>query len=318
MKLRPFLAPILILTVPGGLLGWLLLAEPPEPPLEKSVAEIAREASRKDGAPDGPAPPPLSGQPSDQASAEAAPLPDDIRNVSPEGVSTPRVHGSLKRIEPSKRYLELKNPPVDAVPDGPIELVRVQVLDAGHIRSEKLTVTLAHIKPLTFDETCQTKLGANWPCGARARTFLRGLIRHLKVNCEKVEELGPRHILGTCKRGSIDLSERMVRYGWADPAPDAPAKYDNLAQTARNKRLGKWQTDWLADEASGNWASNGNSPLPGLEDLAPEIVDWSQPANAEGDADGLVGAEDIEAEDVDGLSDEPDISLDFSPAIPLQ
>ncbi len=280
MKFRPLMVPALMLTVPGGLLAWLYLADPPPPPPQKSVAEIAREASR----PSEPEEPALQSSSGPELSA-AAPLPDDIRNVSPEGVSTPRVIGNLKRIEPSKRYLELKNPPVEAIPDGPLELVRVQVLDGGHLRSETMTVTLAYIQPLTFDETCLSRLGANWPCGARARTFLRGLIQHLKVTCEKVEELGPQHILGTCKRGNIDLSERLVRYGWADPKPDAPEKYANLAATARDKHLGKWQSDWLTPQRLENWSGDPASELPGLEMLAPEVVDWSLQVDSE-DPDG--------------------------------
>lgn len=277
MNLRPLLVPVLVLTASGGLLGWLLLADPPE--VEPETGPVAHatnvqpppsvNAERPTATPGGQAP--LA----DTAASPPAPLPEDIRNVSPDGVSAPRVDGNLKRIEPSKRYLELKDPPIEPVPDGPLELVRVQVLSGGHIKSDRLTVTLAHIAPLDLEETCISRLGGKWPCGARARTFLRGLIRQFKVTCEKIEDTGPQQILATCTRGSFDLSKRMVRYGWADPTEDAPEEFFELAAQAREKKIGKWQSEWLAELPRNDWENRPADPLPGLEDLEPEIVEWS-------------------------------------------
>lgn len=271
MNLRPLLVPAFVLTASGGLVAWLLLAEPPNAESNSTVSATetaALPASEPAQATSGVTEPASTEQ-------AAAPLPDDIRNVSPDGVSAPRVDGSLKRIEPSKRYLELKDPPVEPVPDGPLELVRVQVLDGGHIRSDRLTVTLAHIKPLKLDETCLSRLGGSWPCGTRARTFLRGLVRQFKVTCEKIEETGPQQILATCTRGSFDLSKRLVHYGWADPAEDAPAEYAELADKAKEKKIGKWQSEWLTELPRTSWEVDPADPLPGLEDLEPEIVEWS-------------------------------------------
>jgi len=271
MNLRPLLVPACLLTASGGLVAWLLLAEPPtddggEPFASTETAALpASDLEPATTATAGPA----------KSTQATAPLPDDIRNVSPEGVSAPKVDGSLKRIEPSKRYLELKNPPIEPIPDGPLELVRVQVLDGGHIKSDRLTVTLAHIAPLKLDETCLSRLGGNWPCGTRARTFLRGLVRQFKVICEKIEETGPQQILATCTRGSFDLSKRLVQYGWADPAEDAPAEIVALADKAREKKIGKWQSEWLEELPKTSWEGDPDDPLPGLEDLEPEIVEWS-------------------------------------------
>jgi len=270
MNIRPLMVPTLLLTASGGLVAWLLLAEPPELDGKETAAE-ARPLPA-------PVPDPASTGATALADATrdtAAPLPDNIRDVSPDGVTAPKVDGSLKRIEPSKRYLELKDPPVEPVPDGPLELVRVQVLDGGHIKSDRLSVTLAHIKPLKLDETCLSRLGGNWPCGARARTFLRGLVRQFKVTCEKLEETGPQQILATCNRGSFDLSKRLVRYGWADPAEDAPAEFFELADKAREKKIGKWQSEWLTELPRTTWEDEDLEPLPELEALEPEIVEWS-------------------------------------------
>lgn len=281
MKLRPFLVPVLLLTAFAGVVAWLLLAEPPSAP-DAQLAEALRpglsepdeamvESSADDDAP----------QTVQTAGDFAAPLPDNIRDVSPDGVSAPDVDGGLTRIEPSERYQELINPPVEPVPDGPLELRRVQVLDGGRIKSGKLVVTLAHIEPIKIDETCVARQGGLWPCGARARTFLRGLIRQFKVTCEKLAETGPQQIVATCKRGKIDLSTRMVRYGWADPAASAPEGFEDFALLAEQRKLGKWKDEWQVAAPRSNWEADPDAPLPGLEDLAPEIVEWSQSTDAD-------------------------------------
>ncbi|MEL7529388.1 MAG: hypothetical protein AAFN16_26740, partial [Pseudomonadota bacterium] len=167
MKLRPFLVPVLLLTSFAGLVAWLLLVEPPAPPEEQIAGTLRPGISDVNNdlvetAPDAPEP-----ATADSANQGAAPLPDNIRDVSPDGVSAPDVDGGLTRIEPSERYQELINPPVEPVPDGPLELRRVQVLDGGRIKSNKLFVTLAHIEPIKLDETCVARQGGLWPCGAR-------------------------------------------------------------------------------------------------------------------------------------------------------
>ncbi|GAB2185407.1 thermonuclease family protein [Roseibium sp. LAB1] len=300
MKLRPLITPALVLTTASGLLAWLLFVDPPsqqeEPVAAGSVTKSAQEASGPEKTIEtAPQASQSRTQPSTQSEPvviAAAPLPDAIRNVSPEGVSAPKVQGDLKRIEPSKRYLELKNPPIEPVPDGPLEFMRVQVLDGGHLKSDRLTVTLAHIIPLKSDETCISRLGGTWPCGARARTFLRGLVRQLKVTCEKIEETGPQQILATCTRGSMDLSRRLVRYGWADPAPGAPADLADLARKAKDGKIGKWQSEWLNELPTSELDTEVPSALPGLEELAPEIIEWSLRSEPEQPGEGSLAVED--------------------------
>ncbi|MBO6890850.1 MAG: thermonuclease family protein [Roseibium sp.] len=274
MKFRPFLVPALLLTASGGLLSWLMLAEPPQ---VQTVAggtggPVSVTPTRTEQTERAPVSLPST---ADSQAASAAPNPTDIRDVSPEGVTAPSVSGKLTRVEPSKRYLELKNPTIEPIPDGPLELRRVQVIDGGHIKSARMVVTLAHITPLKLDETCVSRLGGTWPCGTRARTFLRGLIRQFKITCEKIDDLGPQQILASCQRGKVDLSARLVRYGWADPKDDAPDHFQELALLAKERKVGKWQAEWLNDLPPSNWSLSEEATLPGLEELAPEIVEWS-------------------------------------------
>ncbi|MEP3666413.1 MAG: hypothetical protein ABJN42_06735, partial [Roseibium sp.] len=83
-----------------------------------------------------------------------------------------------------------------------------------------------------------------------------------------------QQILATCSRGTFDLGRRLVRYGWADPAETAPADIVELAAIARDKKIGKWQSEWLTDLPE-TALDSAPGPLPGLEELEPEIVEWS-------------------------------------------
>ncbi|WP_417670617.1 thermonuclease family protein [Roseibium sp.] len=258
--------PTLLIAGAAGAVAWLLIAEPPPvpepepsvPPGSYSLRTDTRVLQEPVPLPDGMA-------------AGPAPLPQAIRNVSPEGVSAPIITAPLTRIEPSKRYLELKDPPIAPIPDGPLELKRVQVVDAGTLRTKDLTVRIAHVKALAADETCVSRLGGTWPCGARARTSLRGLIRIFTITCEKVADLGPREISAICHRRKTDIGAWLVEHGWAEPLEDAPAAYKELATAAQEKKIGKWQAEWL--EVPLGAANSAETQEIDLDGLLPEGSD---------------------------------------------
>ncbi len=98
MKLRPLITPAIVLTTAGGLLAWLLLADPPSVQDKQLAAEGITSAAEETSEPaKTPEPAPQSSPPQAQTQkpsqtqsepvvVAAAPLPNDIRNVSPEGV----------------------------------------------------------------------------------------------------------------------------------------------------------------------------------------------------------------------------------------
>ncbi|WP_161599786.1 thermonuclease family protein [Roseibium sediminis] len=209
------------------------------------------------------------GQSSAQTTSQAtghgpAPDPSRIRNVSPEGVTPPPVTGPLKRIEPSRRYQELVNPPVEPVPDGPLVLRRVHVLSAADLATDELKVRLAHVQPLVGDATCEISGSTSWPCGARARTFLRGLVRQFQITCTKEADAGPKAIIANCQRGTMDLSEALIRNGWADVSEAAPPALVALRDEAKAEKLGIWRQEW-----SSPYSAVTTDPEPGTEVTSP-------------------------------------------------
>ncbi|MEH0071706.1 hypothetical protein V6L77_17585 [Pannonibacter sp. Pt2-lr] len=123
-----------------------------------------------------------------------------VRNVSPPGVAIPEVTAPLQRIERARPQASGQTE-ASALPARNFHLVRPLVLEKAMLTSGKLTVELAYVTGLSAAETCQTASGQTWPCGARALTALRALLRSHRVDCQSVAPLGPRRISAACSRG---------------------------------------------------------------------------------------------------------------------
>lgn len=160
------------------------------------------------------------------------------RVVSPEGVTPgPRIDGPLLRIAPERG--------VDPGAREPETVYRrVVVLDGSHFRTvrdrQPIVVRLDGIRAPAFRDTCTDTDGTVWKCGARARAELARLILNRSVTCVVVDETDPAAPVGRCKIGVYDLSEWMVRRGWADAAPDGGERLEDAAAEAREKRRGRF------------------------------------------------------------------------------
>ncbi|MBD8893155.1 thermonuclease family protein [Roseibium litorale] len=236
--------PVVIGVLFAGAVTWLALSDPPEEEPEPSPLPAASSAVTAD------LPPGQQTQvaaPAALVENSAVPLPRQLRNVSPEGVRTPVVTAPIMRVEPSPIYLERLNPPVAPLPEGPIELHRPEVVDAATLKTKAFTVRLAHIKTLELSETCVSRVGGKWPCGVRARTALRGLVRMNRISCEKITEEAPKAMIADCTRGPVNLAAWMVENGWAIPDEGAPENYTTLMNMAKEQKKGQWQSEWLSE-----------------------------------------------------------------------
>jgi hypothetical protein len=65
-----------------------------------------------------------------------------------------------------------------------------------------------------------------------------------------------------------------------------------LAEKARDRKVGKWQSEWLNELPTSELETEVPSALPGLEELAPEIVEWSLRTEPEQPGDGQLAIED--------------------------
>lgn len=258
MSSRGLVLPLVLIAGFGGLVAWLKLAPPPEAPVapatvrEPVVPSPARESWSGSERPDG--------------ALAKVPLPDTLRNVAPEGIATPQITAPLVRVEARLPVLEQPKPDPEAEKGPLIVLRRPQVVSAGILSGNGLTLRLAHVSPLAPEATCSTEDGSSWPCGARARTALRAVVRIYALTCHRLEDLGPREVLASCKRGDLDLGRWLVRHGWALPADEAPEDFAELAEEARLAAAGQWRRSWTPlDGADTGEAGATYVPLRGPE-----------------------------------------------------
>ena len=285
---------LLVAAAAGGLL-WLagkayvsgdpppansVVAERPAPPAPDPAAPQALASQAP-----GPTVPPASAPAPDVS--PSAPHPSTIRNVAPDDIlPPPPVSGPLKRIEARQPELPKREIPTE------ITFHQPMVIDAGSFRTKKLTIRLAGITAPGLEETCPSRLGGSWPCGVRARTALRALVRRHAITCDNMEETAGGLVRATCRRRDTDLATWMVEQGWARPDEGAPPAMTEAFEAARAARKGLWQLDWRTDLPPA-----GAVPAPGAAtpDIAPllggeavEIVDtpWYPGAATDEDETG--------------------------------
>lgn len=163
-----------------------------------------------------------------------------VRNVSPPGVAVPHITAPLQRIE-RVRPQAARQSEAAALPERSFHIIRPLVLERAALKSGKLTVELAHVTGLPAAGTCETASGQVWPCGTRALTALRALVRSHRVDCEPAASLGPHHMSAICRKGPVDLGYWLVQQGWARASGEAPEGYTTAEAAAREAGLGQWQ-----------------------------------------------------------------------------
>lgn len=298
MSLRPLVVPMLLITAAAAAVAFLLLVEPPLPPEDDTdenrlIAKVQEAAKKAAPAQTTAASTPTT-QPEPEVAAEKtaapkvariAPLPETIRDVSPEGLTPPDITGPLVRIQPSEEYLE-RLKPVEVKTDGKLNFRRPEILSIGTLRSKRLTIHLAKIEDFDLSAECALPDGSSWPCGPRAKTALQSLLRQYKITCRKTGEVGTNEIEASCLKGRTNVSEWLVRYGWAIPTQDAPDKYRELAARAKDRKLGRWREDWQLppelrrDTVATLDDTSVDSLLP--SDVTENLVDTSVPGSGFG------------------------------------
>ena len=229
----------------GGYFAWRSLqALPPKAALESASEVIARET------------PVLVGR-SSSPPAQPEPRHTAVRAIERDGIVGPRVSGELERTA----ALEPEGPPIPPPSSGPErDVYRLVVIEsAGTIDARTHHMRLAHIAAPDAERICRRADGSEWPCGKRARTALRRLVRRRALECLDVETetatatatataqapsaepapaepAPPRE--ANCAVAGIDLSRWLVEQGWAIPDKGAPKEWDELHAHARREGLG--------------------------------------------------------------------------------
>ncbi len=142
----------------------------------------------------------------------------------------------------------------------------VHLADGDSFRLGNQRYRLQGIDAPELHQECKDNKGQSWPCGIRARTELRRLIGTHPLECktEAVDRFG--RIVATCHAGGRNLSEEMVRSGYATifARPGQASTYERAQREARAEKRGIWAgsfdipSDWRRshprqDDAAGDF-----------------------------------------------------------------
>lgn len=214
----------------GGIFAWQSLGGLPEREEFRSAAVTTTDTAAAE----------VADTISEPAAAELVPEPERrVRFVEEDGVVSIRPDGLLLRAPSAAPEPE----PVPPAPRGPDVYRLVVIMDAGLIDGRTRMLRLAHVDAPAVDRVCQRADGGTWPCGARARTALRRLVRRRAIECHDLDPDAPEPAedeaaLVRCEVAGTDLARWLVEQGWASPSESAPEEWAALHETARAEGLG--------------------------------------------------------------------------------
>ncbi|RVT90311.1 thermonuclease family protein [Sphingomonas crocodyli] len=133
----------------------------------------------------------------------------------------------------------------------PVRAVETQgiarAVDGDTLVLGRLRIRLWGIDAPERAQICQTISHTNWPCGAKARTALAGLIARRPVACRSHGRDDYGRMVASCTVGGHDIGGWLVLQGWALDYPRySGGAHAALERTARAARRNIWAGTMLA------------------------------------------------------------------------
>ena len=184
--------------------------------------------------------------------AEAAappPVAPEVAPSAPPGTASadPKAHMLANEKAEAERSAALQQKAATPAPRETKRYFKVKVLDAGTLQAgpptEAVVIRLEGIDTYEADETCKTKSGKTWPCGAKARAALTLFIRSRAVTCTVPQGAASNDLAARCSVMDQDLSTWLVRRGWATPQRDSEVELAKALDAAKTEKLGLWQAE---------------------------------------------------------------------------
>jgi endonuclease YncB( thermonuclease family) len=112
---------------------------------------------------------------------------------------------------------------------------------AGVLTIGGRSIQLSGVIPMDTSRICTDAAGKSWPCGVLARTALRMFLRGRTVDCDMPEPAKQDGVVASCRYAKTDLSDWLVRNGWAEPVDDSSLA--DASREAREEKRGIYGSD---------------------------------------------------------------------------
>jgi hypothetical protein len=131
--------------------------------------------------------------------------------------------------------------PADLFKQDPVSFKRARVDASGTIRADGHNLDLYGAVLIRRDRICASPEGARWTCGHRAFMATRALVEGQPLSCSFRQAAGaPKAV---CWVGDNDVTESLLRQGWAELAEDVTEEsYVEAEASARRIKAGIWGT----------------------------------------------------------------------------
>lgn len=116
---------------------------------------------------------------------------------------------------------------------------RVVAVDGDSLDMTGARIRLFGIDAVEKDQTCQ-RGGTSWSCGLDARQALSGLVAGREAVCTQQDTDDYGRVVAICRVGDIDLSDAVVRMGYAAALPHFTPAYVPAEADARARKAGIW------------------------------------------------------------------------------
>ncbi|RJF90127.1 thermonuclease family protein [Oleomonas cavernae] len=117
---------------------------------------------------------------------------------------------------------------------------RASVVDGDTIEIHGERIRMFGIDAPESGQLCQDAKGSDYRCSQQAANHLDGLIGWSTVSCEGSERDRYGRLIATCTARGQDLSEKMVRDGWAMAFTRYSSRYVGAEAAAKAAGNGIW------------------------------------------------------------------------------
>ena len=131
-----------------------------------------------------------------------------------------------------------------------------EVFDGDTLEIGPVRVRLHGIDAPETGQSCSTRDGSSWRCGARARTHLAELVADDPIACEALDRDPYGRIIARCRAQGVDVAEALVTDGLAWAFLEFSTDYRQTELAARERGIGIWQAPTQApwDYRDDRWA----------------------------------------------------------------